>query len=95
MTYGSQEDELIGWEILCDQEYHCDTAVRPPNSANIILLSFNFQFFYSEYFFVHVFPSIVGNAKILENLLSDPRSFHDGDDDNPDWKETNYCFFLH
>jgi hypothetical protein len=35
MTYGSNKDEFIDWEILGDQEYHYDTVFRPPNSANV------------------------------------------------------------
>jgi hypothetical protein len=31
------------WEILGDQECHYGTIFRPPNSANVVLASFNFD----------------------------------------------------
>jgi len=98
MTYGSKEDEFIDWEILGDQEYHYDTVFRPPNSLNIISSYFTFESSFQENFFEHVFPSVVGHAKIVDKFLADPKApyhetlwnhkilFHDDNDDDPDWK---------
>jgi hypothetical protein len=74
MTYGSKEDELIDWEILGDQECHYDTVFRPPNSSNIISSSFNFECSIQENFFEHVFPSVVGHAKIMDNFFGRSKS---------------------
>jgi hypothetical protein len=91
MTYCSKEDEFIDWEILGDQEYYYDALFRPPNSANGISSSINFECSIQENFFEHVFPSVVGHAKIIDIFLVDPRTlYHETD---PDWKVQITLFF--
>ena len=106
MKYGEGgPEDYIEWEVLGDQEHHRDTTFSPPTSSNVIHTNFKYEAPIEDNFFEHVFPSIVGHAKIIDKFLWDPCApfhgtavaskirFHDPEDPDPDWK-VKQCYFL-
>jgi hypothetical protein len=77
--YGEKDSEYIEWTILRDgEEIVEDVMVAPPTYAtpfgyNIGWSRFPKDISYSNIFFDHFFPSLVGKAAVLDEYLASPR----------------------
>ena len=101
--YGEGDEQFIEWEILRDGEEIVDNVMQLPTptagpfGVNIPWSRFTEDLNYTEIFFTHFFPSLVGKASVLDEylaspscschgmVLSDKIQFHRPDKPDPDF----------
>ena len=95
----------ITWDILRDTEYlYENDHIQFDNDSSIIMKELNWDNL-NETFFDHIFPSIEGHAKMIDEYLSDHRAefhktvhtskikFDDPEANDPDWR-VKRCYTL-
>ena len=110
--YGEGEEQYIEWKILRDGEEIADDVMQTPTptegpfGVKIPWSRCTEDINYTEIFFSHFFPSLVGKALVLDEylastscschgmVLSDKIKFHRPDKPDPDYIVSQHVHFL-